>query len=102
MDLIEEDWIHCGFSFKKIEIWMLFLDSTWQILIQDPNSFEFQEEFLWMIFDATLDGEISTISSATALNENYIPCEKNLMINAGSKYIRFCTALYAPWERIFQ
>ena len=72
--LIQKEWISFGHKFssrmgnfgktpiknidsrEKSPIFVQFLDAVYQIMIQQPNIFEFTEEFLLTIYDCTING----------------------------------------------
>lgn len=49
--LIEKDWLGFGYPFakEKAPFFLQFIESVWQMWIQHPSSFEFNEEFLHFI-----------------------------------------------------
>jgi myotubularin-related protein 6/7/8 len=137
IDLILEDWCSTGFRFSdrcgpinskfreqgSIEspIFTIFIDCVWQILNQFPRAFEFIEDFLWFIHDASysslyaeflcnsekdrigLSQKYSTIRSY--LSKHYLNSRLNdsgvIQVNAASKLIKYCSKLYEPWNRKF-
>ncbi|XP_074151066.1 myotubularin-related protein 10 isoform X1 [Sminthopsis crassicaudata] len=62
--LIQKEWVMAGYQFldrcnhlkrseKESPLFLLFLDSIWQLLEQYPAAFEFSETYLTMLYDST-------------------------------------------------
>ncbi|XP_012588201.1 PREDICTED: myotubularin-related protein 10 isoform X2 [Condylura cristata] len=62
--LIQKEWVMAGYQFldrcnhlkrseKESPLFLLFLDTTWQLLEQHPAAFEFSETYLAVLYDST-------------------------------------------------
>ncbi|XP_074090366.1 myotubularin-related protein 10 [Macrotis lagotis] len=62
--LIQKEWVMAGYQFldrcnhlkrseKESPLFLLFLDSIWQLLEQYPSAFEFSETYLTVLYDST-------------------------------------------------
>ncbi|XP_007479552.1 myotubularin-related protein 10 [Monodelphis domestica] len=62
--LIQKEWVMAGYRFldrcnhlnrsaKESPLFLLFLDSIWQLLEQYPAAFEFSETYLMLLYDST-------------------------------------------------
>lgn len=62
--LIQKEWVMAGYQFldrcnhlkradKESPLFLMFLDSVWQLLEQYPSAFEFSEAYLTILYDST-------------------------------------------------
>ncbi|XP_074862498.1 myotubularin-related protein 10 isoform X1 [Carettochelys insculpta] len=62
--LIQKEWVMAGYQFldrcnhlkradKECPLFLMFLDSVWQLLEQYPSAFEFSETYLTILYDST-------------------------------------------------
>ncbi|XP_027683123.2 myotubularin-related protein 10 isoform X2 [Chelonia mydas] len=62
--LIQKEWVMAGYQFldrcnhlkradKESPLFLMFLDSIWQLLEQYPSAFEFSETYLTILYDST-------------------------------------------------
>ncbi|GAB6019226.1 Carrier protein, mitochondrial [Chamberlinius hualienensis] len=91
--LIEREWIQAGFPFatrcqKSVyavsnlrakshsPVFLLFLDIVWQIHNQFPCSFEFNEQFLCLLFEHSYFSEFGTFLGNCEKDRKEMKCEK--------------------------
>ncbi|CRK92483.1 CLUMA_CG006044, isoform B [Clunio marinus] len=135
--LIEKDWLAFGHKFndrcghlqtdpKEISpVFTQFLDSTWQLMLQRPNAFEFNERFLLILHDHVMSCQFGTfigncekdridlkVSEKTFslwgymanhmneyINPLYCPGEvEDIKPNLSPQLIRFWRGMYARFE----
>lgn len=101
--LIESHFVEFGHKFStrlgfadaddESPIFLQFLDCSWQLLMQNPSEFEFNETFLFTIAAEMYAGRFGTFmgNSARERSEKYQPKTYSLWsaINAGSVHQKF-------------
>lgn len=74
--LIEKEWLHFGHKFgerfglnmedstfkdsERSPVFLQFLDTTWQLILQFPEAFEFNEELLILLIEGVYSGRFGT------------------------------------------
>ncbi|TRY62491.1 hypothetical protein DNTS_033290, partial [Danionella cerebrum] len=114
--LIEREWLQAGHPFQQrcaqsahsngklrgeAPVFLLFLDSVWQILRQFPCSFQFNESFLVMLFEHAYASQFGTfLGSSVAEREKLQLCQKTVSlwswVNRPQELERFLNPLYEP------
>lgn len=92
--LIQKEWIALGHPFsdrmghvynknaEKSPLFLLFLDSTWQILRQFPDAFEFSETFLTTLWDSVFTPIFDTFQFNSEYDRQRAVLEERLVLRS--------------------
>ncbi|XP_077076369.1 myotubularin-related protein 9 isoform X1 [Siphateles boraxobius] len=114
--LIEREWLQAGHPFRQrcaqsahsngkprseAPVFLLFLDCVWQILRQFPCSFQFNENFLIMLFEHTYASQFGTFLGNRVAERVKLQLSQKTVslwswVNRPQELERFLNPLYEP------
>ncbi|XP_062407448.1 myotubularin-related protein 9 [Sardina pilchardus] len=114
--LVEREWLQAGHPFQQrcaqsahsngklrgeAPVFLLFLDSVWQILRQFPCSFQFGEAFLVLLFEHAYASQFGTFMGNCAADRAKLKLPQKTVslwswVNRAEELERFSNPLYEP------
>ncbi|XP_062858264.1 myotubularin-related protein 9 [Trichomycterus rosablanca] len=114
--LVEREWLQAGHPFhhrcaqsaysngkprNESPVFLLFLDGVWQILRQFPCSFQFNEQFLVMLFEYAYASQFGTFLGNSAAERVKLKLSQKTVslwswVNRPQELERFLNPLYEP------